>query len=115
MYSPPQYFQVTMASGSTYSSWVTLNVAYARVFLEVPTMTSGSDIMVVASFDGSKVCRLMGEVPATSSVQVNTFTIASAITGGRMVPLPLGSFKYMGVELVSAPTANSSVFRFHCS
>lgn len=114
MYTPPQYFQVTMASGDTFSSWVTLNTAYNRVFLETPTMTSGSEMYINVSYDASTSKRLMHEIPQTATIQVNTFTIASAATS-RVIPLPVGSFKYVRVEHATVQSLTSGVYRFHCS
>lgn len=114
-YGPIQVFSVGMASATTFTSMFSLPNAYSRTYLEVPTMSTAADLFLVASTDGSTFRRVMQVAANTSTVQVNTFTIASAAAGagGRMVEVP-ANFPYLKVEASSAP-ASAAVFKLICA
>jgi hypothetical protein len=111
-FGPVKVFSVGMGAASTFTSAVTLPNAFYKGYLEIPTMSTAADFFLLGSTDGSNFRRVMTVAPSTSSVQVNTFTIASAATN-RMVEIPV-HFPYMKVEATSAP-AVAATFNFICS
>lgn len=102
----------TMTSGTTTSSGFDLGRAFQNVYLEIPTMASGTDFYIQGSSDGTTFRRLMHPAANSSSVQVHTFVIGSAATN-RMVPIP-NAFRYFRVELSTAMTDTVSVFKIIC-
>lgn len=105
-------FPHVLASGVTLSSSYDFGGSFRNVYLEIPTMASGSDFYVQGSSDGAAFKRVMHPVVNTSSIQIQTFVIGSAATG-KMVPVPAG-FRYMKVELSTALTDTTSTFNFIC-
>jgi hypothetical protein len=107
-----QVFYKTMVSGGTSTSGYDFGRAFQKVYLEIPSLTSGTDFYLQASSDGSTFRRLMQPVVNTSSVQVQTFVIGSAATN-RIVEVPAGH-RYMKVEVTTALTDTVNVFKFIC-
>ena len=103
-----------MTSDTTLSSEIDLQRSFSKNYLEVPTMTSGTDIFIQAACESQGDYRRVNhEVPNTSSVQSHTFVIGSATTQ-KMVPIPSG-FRYLKVELSTAMTATAVIFKVICS
>lgn len=114
MYSPPTVYTVSMASGATVSTGMfTLCRSFHRVYLEVPTMTSGCDIYLQGSSNGTTFRRIKHPPVNTSAAQVHDWYLASSITQ-RMVEIPAG-FKYIRPELSTAMTATAVDFKLICS
>ena len=107
-----QVFYKTLASGATSSSGYDFGRAFQNVYLEIPSMASGSDFYIQGSSDGTTFRRVMHPPVASSSIQVQTFVIGSAATG-RIVQVPAG-FRYMKVEVSTALTDTVSTFNFIC-
>lgn len=105
-------FTVTSTSGALSSTVADLGRAWKTIYLEVPTMPSGS-VRILASSDNSTFRRLMMDVVNTTSVQINTMTIDSIATQ-RMVPIP-GGYRYAKVESTSGVTDAVTYFKFICS
>jgi hypothetical protein len=100
--STVKVFTVGYSAAASFSSAFTFPDGISKAYLEVPTFSSGTDIYLAGSTDGSTYRRIMQEVPQTSSVQVNTFTIASSASG-RLVPVPVAA-PYLKVEPTTAPS-----------
>ncbi len=110
-YGPPQIFTVVCASGVTAGTF-SLPKSYSQVYLVVPTMTSGTDIGVRASGDGTTYYRMIHPLPVTASVQSVLFNIASSITQ-KVVPIPQAG-TYGQIELTTAMTATPVTFYLLC-
>jgi hypothetical protein len=110
-FGPIKVFTLTLASAGTSTSALTMPGEFQRVLLEIPTMTSSSDLYIQGSTDGTTFRRVMQDVAVTTSVQVNTFTIASAATN-RFVPLN-AVFPYMKVEATTA-SVTAVTFKLIC-
>ena len=108
-------FDIVLSSANTFSGFTDLGQAWGSVFLKVPTMTSGSDMFLRAAAASGAATgagfRLMHPVVNTSSVQVQTFVIASATTN-RLVPIPNG-LRYLAIECTTAPTSTIT-FQVFC-
>lgn len=103
-----KYYTVSCASSVTLSSAADLQIAYRRVYLKVPTMTSGTDLCLQGSHDGVTYCRIYHPSVQSSSVQTPLYQIPSSVTQA-IVPIPDG-FRYLKVEQISAMTANGAAF-----
>jgi hypothetical protein len=110
-FGPIKVFTVTVDSAGTSTSMFSFPNGIQKAFLEIPTMVSGCDFNLLGSTDGTNFRRVMQELPLTASVQVQTFTIASAATN-RIVPIPLAA-PFMKVELTTGPVTATS-FRIIC-
>jgi len=96
-------YSVDLTSGATSTSSVDLGAVYRRVYLEVPTMASGS-LYIQASSDNSTFRRVTEADPN----QGTDFVINSAVTQ-RLVPIPAG-FQYYKVESTSGATDTTTTF-----
>lgn len=110
-YGPNRYFIVTMTSGALSSTSADLTRSFKQVYLEIPTMASGS-LFILASADGSTYRRVMIDNGNTSTVHA-TFTVNSSITQ-RIVPIPPG-FRFYKVESTSGATDVVTQFNIICS
>ena len=112
-FGPQSVFSVTLASSATLTtSSVDLSAGWERVWVEVPTMPSGS-LYLHGSSDNTTFRRLQAP-PSTATVVLSThdFTIDSSATQ-RMVPVPLGGTRYLKVEN-STGSVGATVFNFIC-
>ena len=98
----------TMTSGSTLTSEVDLGDHYSQAYLEVPTMTSATDIYIQASRTTGGTFRRV--IPGAG---IRTFTVATAqafIIGSAVsqhfVEIPAG-FRFVKVEHSTACTATA--------
>lgn len=109
-------FKVTMTSGNTITSLLDLGGAWNRVFMRVPTMTSGTEIYLKAGTDPADVdgFRVMFPPVNTSAAQVHTFSVASGVSQ-RVMEVPLAGIRHVFVEFSTATTATSQSFQFFCS
>jgi hypothetical protein len=111
MAGPIKVYTVTIASAGTSTSAFTFPDGVTKAFLEIPSLTTSADFTLLASTDGTNYRRVMQDIVASSSVQINRFTIASGTTNA-VVPIPLAA-PYMKVEMSSAPVTAAS-FRIIC-
>ena len=108
-------FSVSMTSGATLTSSIDLGQSWETVYLAIPSMVSGTDIYLRAGVSATDTVgyRVMHPVVNSSSAQVQTFVIASAVSGNKLIPVP-GGFRYLFVEYSTATTATSHVFKVVC-
>lgn len=99
----------TLTSGSTLSSDFVLDRAYKNVYLEVPTMASGSLFVQVALTATDTYRRVTEPIPN----QDTDFAIDSASTQ-RLVQIP-GGFQAYKLESSSGATDTTTVFNVICS
>lgn len=111
-FGPVKVFTVGYTGGQSFTSAFTFPNGIQTAFLEIPTMSTGADLYIQGSTDGSVYRRVMQDVPVTSSVQVNTFTVASAVANGRIVPIPVAA-PYLKVEPSTAFSGSTS-FKIIC-
>lgn len=105
------YSVSTVSAAATITSSFTIPVGCQQAYLEIPTMTSGTDFFLQGSTDGTNFRRIMTCSPTSSAVYLNTFTIASAGTN-RISPIPLAA-PYMKVELSTAQVT-ASTYKIIC-
>jgi hypothetical protein len=108
-------YSFTMGAAAGSAS-IDVSRAFSKVYLQVPTFASTTALDVYASPDGIQTYyQLSKEVPNTTTVQAWSFTIAaSAMAGGRLVPLPAGVRFYKIIAADSAP-AGALGFQMLCS
>lgn len=91
------YYPATVASFATSSSEVDLGGAYKTVYLEIPTMTSNTEIYIkAANSTGGTFRRVYHPTLNSSTVGTNVFAIHSSATG-CIVPIP-DNLRYLKVE-----------------
>lgn len=101
-------FAVTMSSNTTLTSEVNLTQAYDTVLLGIPTMASGTDVLIqVANTSGGTYRNLYHE-PVVDSTTPTKIQINSSVTQAY-IPLKCGA-QYVKVELSTAMTATSVEF-----
>lgn len=108
---PIKVFSLNLASAATSTSSMTFPDGVAKAFLEFVSLSTACDLRLFASTDNSSFRNVMQEVPQTSSIQVNTFTIASGAVN-KFIPIPIAA-PYMKVECSTAP-ASAAVFKVIC-
>jgi hypothetical protein len=112
-HGPLSVFYKTIASAATKSSEFDLARAWKTVYLEIPSMTSNTQIHIQAANEsGGTYRRVYHPAVNSSAAQVNVFAITSSVTG-CMVPIPNG-FRYLKVE-TTATVDNGATFRMICS
>jgi hypothetical protein len=112
-YGPHAVFTASMASGGTLTTIANLTRGWANIFLEVPTLTSNTQIHVQGAFTTTDTFRRVKSVVVqTNSIQTNTFAIASGATNA-LIPLPAGMICYK-VE-TTATVDDGATFRIICS
>ena len=98
-------YSVDLASGATTTTnYVEILVPYKNLYLQIPTMASGS-LYIKGSSDGTTFTRITEADPN----QATDFVINSAVTQ-RMVPIPPG-FRYYKIENTSGATDTTTVFK----
>jgi hypothetical protein len=110
-FGPIRVFSVEVASAGTSTSAFSFPNEVSKAFLEIPTLSTACDFRLLGSTDGSTYRQVMQEVPQTSSIQVQTFSIASAAVN-RIIPIPLAA-PFMKVECTTAP-ASAATFKIIC-
>lgn len=93
-------------SAAVGSASVLLDRGYQTVYIQVPTMASGTNFDVSVSREGTTYYQLRKEAGNTLTVQAWTFSIAStAMANGAMVPVPGGFLGYKLQATDSNPAA----------
>ena len=103
----------TISSFSTSSdSEVDLGRVWQSVYLEIPTMTSNTQLHIqAAAASGGEFRRVYHPSLNSSTVGVNPFAITSSVTNS-IVPIPSG-FRYIKVE-TTAVVSFSAGFNIIC-
>jgi hypothetical protein len=105
-------FTKTISSGGTLTSEFDLGGAWGAVYLEIPSMPSGSAFYIQASkASGGTYRRIKHPAINSSTVTVNDFTLPSSATN-CMVPIPNG-LRYVKVE-TTATMDNGQEFTVLC-
>ncbi len=108
-------FTMSMASDTTLSSGIDLARAWNRVYLQIPSMVSGTDICLQGAYSAAaSYMRVMANVVNTATIAANTFTIQSGFSN-RIIPIPVEGIQYIKIEYTTATTATSQIFRIICS
>lgn len=112
-YGVVRSFQVTMASAGTLTAQVDLaNAGSLGTYLEIPTMTSNSQVHIQAAIaDSGTFRRIYHPTLNSSTVGTNVFAIVSGATN-CVVPIPNG-LRYMKIE-TTATIDNGCLFRIIC-
>lgn len=104
-WEPIRIFLATMPAGATSTAEIDIKNYYQTVRLLIPTHASATNWYVQGCEESGGTFRRIAHVVAnTSSVQINDFTIASAVSN-RLVEVPGVNFQYIKIE---ASTANTS-------
>jgi hypothetical protein len=101
------YFPGTMASFSTSTGEIDLGHSWSQVFLEIPTMTSNTQLHIKAAASSGGTYRRVRQPPLNSStVGTNDFAIVSSATD-CLVPIPSG-LRYIKVEATATVSFTAS-------
>ena len=112
-YGPISVFEANIVSFGTTSTAVNLGRAWKNVFLEIPSMTSNSQIHIQAANTlGSIYRRVMHPLQAATTPVGIEFLIPSAVTN-RMVLIPNGQ-QFIKVE-TTATVSFTAAFKIICS
>lgn len=113
-YNQASAFSVTLSSGVTLSDQIDLGRGWDNVSLEVPTMTSGTDIYIQAASEDSGTFRRCHHGLTNSLDNPGAINIDSSVTQ-CFVPLDAVRLRYLKVELSTAMTATAATFKVVCS
>jgi hypothetical protein len=102
----------SIASNITNTGGIDLSRAWRNVYLEIPTMTSGTDLYLQASSNNSTFRRVFQRVN-TATAQAAVVSIRSSVTN-CLVDIPGGN-RYVAIELSTAMTASTATFKLICS
>lgn len=105
-------FSVSIASSVTLTGAIDLGESATNVYGLIPSLNTGTSILVHGSLDNSTFRRITLPVQQTATVQaVTDFAIATfAANTSRMVPLPSG-FRYIKLELATGVTDVTNTFK----
>lgn len=113
-YKPVSNFSTTLSSGVTLSDEIDLGRGWDLVSVEIPTMTSGTDVYFqAAATSGGTYRRLHHRLTASDDSPV-AMNVNSSITQA-IVPLEFVQSRYLKIELSTAMTATSAQFNVICS
>lgn len=102
-------FSASIASMATLTGSIDLEEGLVNPYLFIPSMTTGTSILIQASFDNSTFTRVM--LPPGSGVAAVDFSISTFSAGvNRLVPIPAG-LRYVKVELATGMTQASLTFK----
>ena len=103
-----QLFTVTMTSGALSSPVVTMGVLFQKVYVDVPSMPSGS-LQMLASYDNSVYKNLHNPVGSNANTiwSVNSAVVAN----GGFFEVPAG-FQYYKLESTSGVTQVTNLINF---
>mgnify|MGYP001585929978 CR=1 FL=1 len=104
----PVIISVTMTSGALSSTVAEVPMPHKRIYLQIPTMASGSLYVMAAVASGSTFFRVTEKDPN----QATDFVINSAVTN-RIVPIPEG-FQFYKIESTSGATDVVSTLKVIC-
>ena len=107
-------YTATLTTGATLTSYLDLSTrAWGQIYLEIPSMTSGTDLYVQGSHDSQTFRRVMHPTPNTHDFQINTFSIGSACSN-RLVLIPNG-LQYVKIEASTLMSSTAHEFNLICS
>lgn len=105
------YFALSVATGATSSSGLFVGHHWDTLMLEIPSMTSGTDVYLKGSTDNVTYRRIY-HAPTIANAAPGAVYFTSAVTN-CLVAIPANHRPpYVKVELTTAATANSHEFRF---
>lgn len=112
-YGPQVVYQATIASGATLSTYVDIARSYKTLYLEIPTLSTASNIFIqgAATADGT-YRRIFNPSINSSTVGINVFQVLTAASNGY-VPIPNG-IRFLKVE-TSTSVGNGATFNIICS
>jgi hypothetical protein len=112
-YGAVTIFSASMASGGDSAS-VNLGKSWAKVSLQVGTMSTGVQLVQYASVDNTSFYQVFNVVGNTATVAANTFSVVDTVgTNGGIVPLVPG-FQYMKV-IGTGVVSGGVIFKFICA
>lgn len=110
-YGPISVFTVTITSGATLSSEISLGRSWKKVYID-PT-GAASEVRIQAAATTGGTYRQVYHPPINSStVGNNIFKIGSAVSGG-ICEIPAG-LQYIKIETTAA-VSNGNTFKLICS
>ena len=114
-YGVVKVFTGTMTTGATLTSHYDLSErAWTIIYLDIPSMASGSDFYIQgAATDSSTFRRIHHPVINAATFDSNTFVVGSSVAN-RLVLIPTG-LRFIKVEQSTAMTDTASVFNLICS
>lgn len=102
-------FTASMASGETLTSEVDLGQAFDQVIVGIPTMASGTDVLIQIAGSSGGTYRNLYHEPSVGSTTPTKVQINSSVTQAY-VPFSVGGSQYIKMELSTAMTATSAQF-----
>lgn len=112
-FGPFSPFAVTMASAGTLTSQIDLGAGWSQAYLEIPSMTSNTQIYIRgASTDGGTFRRVKHPSINSSTVTTNDFVIQSTATN-CFVPMPAG-VRFVKIE-TEVTVNDGCVFKIVCT
>jgi len=107
-------YSQTMPSGATsLTSYFDLGRSFDKVYLEVPTFASGTDVYIQGSRDGTTFRRIYREQVSTSIVVADVWKVGSAASQAfHRVP---AGFRYYRPEVSTALTDTVTPWKMVCS
>jgi hypothetical protein len=110
---PIKAFPVSVATAATSSNAIDLGGSYASLMLGIPTMASGTDHYIKVSDTESGTFRRLYHAPDVDTAVPTVVQIDSSVTN-CFVPIK-GSAQFVKIELSTAATAASHVYKILCS
>jgi len=104
-------YTVSMASGATLSTAISLPGAFTKMMVEIHTMASGTDVYFQGSHDGVTYRRMWHDTTITNT-SPGPFYLASSATNCH-VDINHLTTPFVKVELSTAMTATTACFRLY--
>lgn len=111
-YGPLTSYSMTIASFATSSSGVDMGRGWKTMYLQIPTMTSQTQLYIQGSNDNVTFARVYFPLANATAPVASLFNIPSNVTSA-IIPIPNG-IRYMKVESTAVVSFTAS-FRVICS
>lgn len=102
-------YTASMASNETLTAEVDLGQAFDKILLGIPTMASGTDVLIKVAGSSGGTYRNLYHEPVVDSTTPTKVQINSSVTLAY-VPFNIAGSQYIKVELSTAMTATSAQF-----
>lgn len=106
-------FTASLTSGATLSDEVDIGQSWGKVYLQIPTMASGSLYVHASPETGGTFTRVVEEKFNTATAHAD-FVINSSVTQ-RIVPIPVHGCRFLKIENTSGATDVTTTFKIICS
>jgi hypothetical protein len=100
-------FTTNLASNTTNITMFIGDSAWARIYMRMPTMSTGAAVVLYGSLDGSTYLKIGRDVVNTAASTYATVEVGTS-SSGMWCPIPVG-FSYYKFQVTGTVCANTDI------